>query len=139
MIHPFKTGVTLPSELSKLPGVVKIWDCLNLSHVSGSNGSFSKMKCHYYGTVFSYVHSTQMLKHVLKKIGQIQIRKFNIPEEYVACCRKLHFELECTIMLKNVLQRMRQCCLKIPRSWHLVICRHLGDKYMPVIWHLNNR
>ncbi len=64
--HPNEVAALLPMS-TNLPDLQKSWDYPNICWVPGPNGPLLQIKILYCGTIFSCVHSTCMLRHVLKK------------------------------------------------------------------------
>ncbi len=57
LIHPSEVAALVPSS-ADLPDLQKLCYCPKTCHFPGPNGPLLQMMCHYWGTVFSHVHST---------------------------------------------------------------------------------
>lgn len=122
--HPSEVAALVPSS-TDLPDLQKLWDCPNICHVPGPNGPLLQMKCLYCGTVFSHVHSTCMLKQVLKR-DEFRYVKLKFLINFLPNTRS------CTLRKKDS-QQQRNMQHRATNIVPLQLCKPPGRKYLWMI------
>ncbi len=100
-------------------------------HQSCSTTNWSK--CHHSRLTFGCVHSTCMIKHVLKN-GQIQICTANIPDKISSCYRKLYFMNEEISESKIYYWKWDTPCERLPKVSIVRVNNNLAEVHQNSKW-----